>query len=476
MQRILWFKDSTGLDTTFDPARVPYDPETGVQPAKIAVNVDVSKTGRVGRRKGWKYTAITDQCHSIFCDGGDAFFVTGDALKLLAPDMSTTNLRNVTVDAQMSYTQIGSRTFYSNGRENGFILNGKSYGWNTAVPNQKDSTIEYSPPPVGSLLGYYKGRIYVVQQHIIWYSEPNNLNTFNLKKYLSFSSSVAMFKGVSKGIWVSTANQILFLKGNSPEDVRMDRKALIGVIPGSDTYIDCTSIPGLVDEYGYQIEGVGVIFCTAKGVYLGTEIGKLMQISRGKLDVPKALLGAGVCIGNRYIASLGDSVYSDRLAISHQVITSAVGQYKNYTFNSFAVIDGKTYGANINGIFELDAADNDILSSAVTTSIDAYYESVLTDFGIKAEKRLRKCNGALESNGDLKFSFKSNETKAIMQHTVPACTDNEQHSVEIPCGRTLKGRYYSFVMENINGADFSVDNLEAFIEVLSRKPEKRGSN
>ena len=476
MQRALWFSSSSGLDTTFDPARVSYDPETGVQSASIAVNVDVSKTGRVSRRKGWENTVITDACHSLFSDGGDTFFVTGDALKMLAPDMSVTNLRNVTVNAPMSFVQIGSRTFYTNGRENGFILNGKSYGWNQAVPNQKDSTIVYSPPPVGTLLGYYKGRVYVAQQHIIWYSEANNLNTFNLKNYLAFSSSVTMFKGVSEGIWIGTENQVFFLKGDSPDRLEQKRKALTGVIQGSDTYVDCTSIPGLVDEYGYQLEGVGIVFCTTKGIYLGTEKGKLMQLSKGKLTIPKTLLGAGTCISNRYIASLGDSLYADRLAICQQVITPAISQYKNYSFNSFAVIGEHTYGANTNGIFKLGTADNDKSSSSVVTPIEAHYESVLTDFGLKAEKRLRKCNGILEANGELKFSFKSNETHEIIQHTVPAFTDNKQHSVEIPVGRTLKGRFYSFIIQNINGADFSIDNLEAFIDVLSRKPEKRGSN
>jgi len=476
MQRVLWFGSSTGLDTTFDPVREVFDPEKGVHSASIAVNVDVSKTGRVSRRKGWEYTIVTDACHSLFCDGGAAFVVQGDALKLLAPDMSTSNLRNVTVNAPMSYSQIGSRTFYTNGRENGFILNGKSYGWNKAVPNQKDSTIVYSPPPVGTMLGYYKGRMYIAQQHILWYSEANNLNTFNLKNYLSFSSSVDMFKSVSKGIWLGTENQVLFLKGNSPDKLTQERKALVGVIPGSDTYVDCTSIPGLVDEYGYQLDGVGVLFCTPKGIYLGTEDGKLMQLSKGKLTIPKSLLGAGVCIGNRYVASLGDSLYADRLAICQQVITPAISQYKNYSFNSFAVIGEDTYGANTNGIFKLDAVDNDVASASVTTAIDAWYESVLTDFGVRAEKKVRKCNGTLEANGDLTFSFKCNETHEIIQHTVPASTDNKQHSVEIPVGRSLKGRYYNFIIQNVNGADFSVDNLEAFIEILSRKPEKRGSN
>jgi hypothetical protein len=476
MQRALWFGSSTGLDTTFDPARVPYDPEVGVTPAKIAVNVDISKTGRVSRRKGWENTVITDACHSLFCDGGDAFFVTGDALKMLAPDMSVTNLRNITVNAPVGFEQIGSRTFYTNGRENGFILNGKSYGWNQAVPNQKDSTIIYSPPPVGTLLGYYKGRIYVAQQHIVWYSEANNLNTFNLKKYLAFSSSVTMFKGVSNGVWLGTENQILFLRGDSPDNLEQQRKALTGVIPGSDTYVDCTSIPGLADEYGQQVNGVGVLFCTPKGIYIGTESGKLMQLSKGKLTIPKSLMGAGVCIGNRYIASLGDSLYTNRLAICQQVITPAISQYKNYSFNSFAVIGENTYGANTNGIFKLDMADNDVSSTTSIAVIEAHYESVLTDFGIKAEKRVRKCNGTLEANGELRFSFKSNEAHEIVQHTVPASTDNQQHSVEIPVGRSIKGRFYNFTIQNINGADFSVDNLEAFIDVLSRKPEKRGSN
>ncbi len=476
MQRALWFSESSGLDTTFDPARIPYDKEKGVAPAKIAINVDMSKNGRLSRRKGWEFTAVTGQCHSLFCDGGDAFVVTGDALKLLAPDMSTKSLRNVTVNAPMCYSQVGSRTFYTNGSEHGFILNGKSYGWNQQVPNQKDPTIVYSPPPIGTILGYYKGRMYVIQQHIAWYSEANNLNTYNLKKYLPFTASITMFKSVSKGVWVGTKSQVLFLKGDSPETMEQERKALVGVVKGSDTYIDCTSIPGLVDEYDHQIEGVGVVFCTTKGIYLGTERGKLFQLSRGKLTLPKVLYGAGTCIGDSYIASLGDSLYTERVSIRQQVITTALSQYKNYTFNSFATIGDEVYGANGNGIFKLNVADNDKLSSTVSIAIDSYYESVLTDFGFSAEKRLRKCNGTLEANGELTFSFKSNETNEIVQHTVPAFTDNRQHSVEIPVGRSLKGRYYNFIVQNVNGADFSVDNLEAFIEVLSRKPEKRGSN
>lgn len=476
MQRILWFTGSSGIDTTFDPARIPYDKEKGIESADIAINVDISKTKRLSRRKGWQYTEITEASHSLFCDGGDAFYVSGDALKLYTPGVGSTSLRNVTVDAPMKYVQIGSRTFYTNGRETGFILSGKSYGWNVATPVQKDTTIVYSPPPVGSLVGYFKGRMYVAQQHILWYSEPNNLNTFNLKEYLPFSSAVKMFKGVSKGIWIGTENQILFLKGDTPKESIQERKAFARVVPGSDAYIDCTSIPGLVNEYGYQIEGIGVIFSADKGIYLGTEDGKLLQLSRGKLDIPKAAYGAGVCIKDRYIASFGDNLYSDRLTVTEQLTLSAISQYKNYSFNSFAVIGDNTYGANANGIFKLNVADNDVSSSTDTAPIDAYYKSVLTDFGVLAEKKLRKCNGAIEANGELRFSFISNESQEIVQHTVPALTDNEQHSIEIPVGRTLKGRYYGFIAENVNGADFSIDNLEAFIEVLSRKPEKRGSN
>jgi hypothetical protein len=285
-----------------------------------------------------------------------------------------------------------------------------------------------------------------------------------------------MFKGVDKGIWVGTENQIFYLHGDSPEEVKQERKAFVQMIPGSDTYIDCTSIPGLVDEYGYQIEGIGVIFIADRGVYLGTENGKLIQFSRGKLEVPHAMFGAGVCIKDRYIASFGDNLYNKRLTVCEELVASAISQYQNYSFNSFATIGGKFYGANSNGIFQLDAADNDVVSNDEATPINAYYKSVLTDFGVLAEKRLRKCNGAIEANGELKFTLISNETQEVAQHTVPALSDNEQHSIEIPCSRPLKGRYYGFVVENVDGADFSIDNLEAFIEVLSRKPEKRGSN
>ena len=90
MQRILWFNGSSGIDTTFDPARFPYDKEKGVESADIAINVDISKTKRLSRRKGWQYTEITESSHSLFCDGGDTFYVSGDALKLYTPGVGAT--------------------------------------------------------------------------------------------------------------------------------------------------------------------------------------------------------------------------------------------------------------------------------------------------------------------------------------------------------------------------------------------------
>ena len=70
MKRLLLFSGSTGLNTEIDPVRHKYDAEKGISELAVARNVDFDYTGRVGNRKGWRYTTVTGNCHSLWSDGG----------------------------------------------------------------------------------------------------------------------------------------------------------------------------------------------------------------------------------------------------------------------------------------------------------------------------------------------------------------------------------------------------------------------
>lgn len=167
-----------------------------------------------------------------------------------------------------------------------------------------------------------------------------------------------------------------------------------------------------------------------------------------------------------------------RLSVALQLEGLRPSQFINYDFNSFCKFGGKYLGANEDGIFILDSTQKDESSVSSKEAIDSLYEAGPTDFGLRTEKRLRKCVVALESNGQVEMAFKVNEgiDDQVVVEKLPFFEDNRQHVVEVPVGRDLKGRYFSFAVRNIDGADFSVDEVEAFVQVLLRKPEKEGAN
>lgn len=474
MKRILWFSQSKGLDNVNDPIERDFNPEKGIEYAKICYNIDFKRIGRFGRRKGWNYTDITSSCHSLFCDGGVCLFVTGDALCMLNEDFTYTALRNVSEGREMDYQQVGSRIYYTNGVENGYILNDTSYAWTlpSTVYNTKDSTKVLSPPPLGNMLAYFNGRMYVVQNYIAWHSKAYDLNVFNMTEgYMAFESAVTMFSPVTQGIWVGTNNKIAFISGSSPKDFKYEKKALYDVIPGTAVEVDGSKIGDS------QLSGVGVMFASKEGgLFFGSADGRLVPLTARQLTFPAVAKGSAVCIEDRYIVSLGTQYDTTKLTATLQLERVAPSQYLNYNFNSYAKFNGKYFGANENGIFQLDYAQFDISSSSSKANIEAKYRSTMTDFGIKTDKRIRKCRIGLETNDQVKIGVTCNESQNVTVHELPAKRQNTQHYTEVPVGRDLKGRYFDFTVENLNGSDFSIDDIEAHVNILVRKPVKEGAN
>ena len=121
MTTVPWFRSTIGLVNKIDPSRHQYSEKDGVSELAEAVNIVFDETGSISRRLGYTITSVISESHSLYCEDSIALFVTGDALCLLAEDMSYAPLRNVTRGARMSYAQIGDAVYYMNGAERGYV-------------------------------------------------------------------------------------------------------------------------------------------------------------------------------------------------------------------------------------------------------------------------------------------------------------------------------------------------------------------
>ena len=309
MQNLRLFTGSTGLNTRIDPARLMFDPESGIQELAAAVNVDVDDSGRVSRTKG--YTKIaTGSFHSLFCDKGPALVVTGDALCILNTDYTLTPLRNVTVGAKMTYAQVDDVVYYANGYETGKIQNELSYAWEyTGERVGPETDREFSSPPVGSIVRHYKGRMYVVQRQNVWYSEPYDHSAFDMaRNLLPFESDVKMFCPMETGVYVSDSNHVYFLEGEAfKEDFfRKKPKLYYPAVPGTEDYV--TGMLDLSDRNSpSMVPGVGqmyAVFVTTKGVCVGSPDGDIFNLTEAKIDYPVGASGCGIVLNNRYISMI----------------------------------------------------------------------------------------------------------------------------------------------------------------------------
>ena len=152
-----------------------------------------------------------------------------------------------------------------------------------------------------------------------------------------------------------------------------------------------------------------------------------------------------------------------KLALAVNLSNMAVTQYCNYDFNSFCKIGDKFYGSETAGIYELTGDDD------AGTDIDAFFELIVSDFGITAMKRIRSIFVGGEADGKLTLTLKDDENNS-RTYALNLTTGNVQSSGKVDIGRDGIGRYWQVRIDNLGGAYFAIDDIEVLAILLGRKP------
>ena len=295
----------TGLNTKVDPVRLEYDPKTGIEELAAAYNVDIDNTGRVSRRKGFT-EQVSANCHSLFCDGGACLFITGDALCILHPDYTYTSLRNVQVDAVMRYEQVDDTVYYCNGWQIGRVLGGLSVSWVKAdIDYGPETKKEFSDPPVGSDVAYFRGRMWIAEGDTVWYSEPFGFNLFNLASgYFKFDSKVLMIRAVRDGVYFSTETGTFFFRGRGdPKDFLKISVASYPVVQYTDVKFHGKLVFPITGN-AFIDTGSGehsAMWMSEEGICYGGYDGTFANLSKDKLVLPSALTGSGLVYNDKYV-------------------------------------------------------------------------------------------------------------------------------------------------------------------------------
>lgn len=298
---ITLFQGSTGLNTKLDPTRVRFDKNAGISDLAVAYNVDHDPSGRIGRRKGYSPTAVLSASHSLWSasDLGPCFFVTGSSLCQLHTDFSYSVIATVSPGARVRYLQVLDQTLWLNSFEKGLIQNGANSAWVAGTYYGPTTKRVLSDPPIGHLLAWHKGRIWIGQGSVAWYSEPYSLNQFDLaRSFIPFEKRLRMIAPTSRALFISDELSTWVLVGASPGEMEPVKVADYPAIEGTEIRIDLSKI-GQGD-----LTGVGAMWTSTQGICIGTPDGQMLNLTRPKFDIATVSAGAGGLVGERYLALL----------------------------------------------------------------------------------------------------------------------------------------------------------------------------
>ena len=149
---------------------------------------------------------------------------------------------------------------------------------------------------------------------------------------------------------------------------------------------------------------------------------------------------------------------SSTYVLDHALQARATTQYIDYDFNSMVKFGDTFLGACDDGIFELDGATDN------GNDIGAYFEPIITDFGISNPKKVRFVFLGYEAEGDLIVTLAADE--GTRQSYVVDSLKTGQQGRRMTSNRNMQGRYIMLGVSNTEGCDFGVDSVDLVIVTM----------
>lgn len=133
-----------------------------------------------------------------------------------------------------------------------------------------------------------------------------------------------------------------------------------------------------------------------------------------------------------------------------------------WAFNSMAELNGSLLGVTDAGLFEITGDDDD------GADIDATVRTHVMDFGSAKHKRAGSLVAGLRADGDLRVTVTVDEHDEH-EYVLEAPGHETLSNARVKIGKGLVGRYWQFQLENIDGADFELDQTQCDMAELSRR-------
>jgi hypothetical protein len=183
-------------------------------------------------------------------------------------------------------------------------------------------------PPLGHIVKYYKGRLYIADKHVLYYSNPFQYHHFDLGyNYMEFSSDIIEILPVEDGIWVCS-DTIAYLSGDNPTTFTKTTKEYISVVKGTSTRFSGSYLKVDNTPSGYKW-----LVTTELGIFALFNNGIISNLTSDHLSLNKASSGTSL-----FVQSGGNNQYLSILKTNDKPNNSVMGDLVEATIVRNGVI------------------------------------------------------------------------------------------------------------------------------------------
>lgn len=184
-------------------------------------------------------------------------------------------------------------------------------------------TFGLDAPPLGHIIKYYRGRMFIAQDNILWFSEPYQYEHFDLhSNYIEFPERIREVMPVEDGIWIGS-DRLYYLSGEDALTFKRSTKENVKVVEGtahkvSGSYVHLDNTP-----IGYKW-----LVTTDIGIFILFNQGLVINMTSENIALDQANSGTALFIEdsgiNRYLSILKTNTQPNNAVIGDLVETTII--------------------------------------------------------------------------------------------------------------------------------------------------------
>jgi len=229
---------------------------------------------------------------------------------------------------------IGVRIYCSTANGIELYYHGFSLGGLTYTISSISSSINIlrffnlAEPPLGQSVNFYKGRLFIAQDNVLWYSEPYQYEHFNLaKSFIEYPERIKEVMPVEDGIWIGS-DKLYYITGSKPDEFRSDAKEHIKIVEGTAQKISGSYLFMENTPIGYKYLATFDI-----GIFVLFNNGLVINLTSKQVSLERADSGSSI-----FLQDEGMNQYLSILKTNENPNNSVIGDFVEATIVRNGVI------------------------------------------------------------------------------------------------------------------------------------------